>query len=63
LLGGHLEAKITDMGVAKLMQSGNRSSMTEVPGTPDLMTPESITQKPVYGPSLDVFSYGELLLI
>ena len=62
LLGGHLEAKITDLGVAKVMQTDNRSSMTKVPGTPDFMPPESITQKAVYGPSLDVFSFGGVIL-
>ena len=62
LLGGHLEAKITDLGVAKVMQTDGKSSMTKVPGTPDFMPPESITQKPVYGPSLDVFSYGGVVL-
>ncbi|XP_065905417.1 receptor-interacting serine/threonine-protein kinase 4-like isoform X2 [Dysidea avara] len=62
LLGRSLEAKITDLGVTKVMRTDGKSSMTKVPGTPDFMPPESITQKPVYGPSLDVFSYGGVIL-
>ena len=62
LLGGHLEAKITDLGVAKVMQVDNKSSMTKIPGTPDFMPPEALTKRPVYGPPLDVFSYGGVVL-
>ncbi|XP_065916283.1 uncharacterized protein [Dysidea avara] len=62
LLGGHLEAKITDLGVAKVMQTDNKMTMTKIPGTPDFMPPEALAQKPVYGPSLDVFSYGGVAL-
>ena len=62
LLGRSLEAKITDLGVAKVMQVDNKSSMTKIPGTPDFMPPEALTKRPVYGPPLDVFSYGGVVL-
>ena len=62
LLGGHLEAKITDLGVAKVVHTDNKTSMTKVPGTPDFMPPETLTRKPVYGPPLDIFSYGGVVL-
>ena len=62
LLGGHLEAKITDLGVAKVMKSDNQKTMTKLPGTPDFMPPEALSTRPVYGPSLDVFSYGGVIL-
>ena len=62
LLGGHLEAKITDLGVAKVIQTDNKTSMTKIPGTPDFMPPEALTKRPVYGPPLDVFSYGGVVL-
>ena len=62
LLGGHLEAKITDLGVAKVIKSENNKTMTKLPGTPDFMPPEALRKKPVYGPSLDVFSYGGVIL-
>ena len=62
LLGVHLEAKITDMGVAKVVRSDNQKTMTQLPGTPDFMPPEPLSVTPVYGPSLDVFSYGGVIL-
>ena len=62
LLSGRLEAKITDLGVAKTMQLDSKMTMTKIPGTPDFMPPEALTKKPVYGPSLDVFSYGGVAL-
>ena len=62
LLGYHLEAKITDLGVAKVMMSDNQKTMTKLPGTPDFMPPEALGIRPVYGPSLDVFSYGGVIL-
>jgi len=62
LLGEHLEAKITDLGVAKAMLTDSKTSMTKIPGTPDFMPPEALVQKPVYGPSLDIFSYGGVAL-
>jgi len=62
LLGGRLEAKITDLGVAKVMQTDNIMTMTKVPGTPDFMPPEALVKRPVYGPPLDVFSYGGVAL-
>ena len=61
-MGGHLEAKITDLGVAKVVKADGTSTMTKIPGTPDFMPPEALAKKPVYGPSLDIFSYGGLIL-
>ena len=62
LLSYRLEAKITDLGVAKVMKSNNQNTMTKLPGTPDFMPPEALSRRPVYGPSLDVFSYGGIIL-
>ena len=62
LLSYRLEAKITDLGVAKVVMSENQKTMTKLPGTPDFMPPEALSIKPVYGPSLDVFSYGGVIL-
>ena len=62
LLGYRLEAKITDLGVAKVVKSDNQKTMTKLPGTPDFMPPEALSIRPVYGPSLDVFSYGGVIL-
>ena len=62
LLGYRLEAKITDLGVAKVVRSDNKKTMTKIPGTPDFMPPEALSKRPVYGPALDVFSYGGVIL-
>ena len=64
LLVGCLEAKITGLGAAKVMQTGAhyRTTMTKVPGMPDFMPPEALTTNSRYGPSLDIFSYGGVVL-
>ena len=63
LLGGHLETKITDVGIAKVVKlSNDQKTMTKQPGTLDFMPPEALTIRPVYEPSLDVFSYGGVIL-
>jgi len=62
LLGGCLEAKITDLGVAKVMQTTDTRTMTKAPGTTDYMPPECLTDRPVYRLSLDIFSYGGVIL-
>ena len=62
LLGRCLEAKITDLGVAKVMQTTDTKTMTKAPGTTDFMPPECLADRPVYGVSLDVFSYGGVIL-
>ena len=62
LLSYHLEAKITDLGVAKVLRNDNQMTMTKLPGTPDFMPPEALGTKPVYGPPLDIFSYGGVIL-
>ena len=62
LLSYRLEAKITDLGVAKVLMDDNQKTMTKLPGTPDFMPPEALSTKPVYGPPLDVFSFGGVIL-
>ena len=62
LLSYRLEAKITDLGVAKVVQTSNQKTMTKAPGTPDYMPPEALSKRPLYGPSLDIFSYGGVML-
>ena len=61
LLGADLEAKISDMGVAKVLQC-NAKTMTKAPGTPDFMPPESLDDRLQYGLPLDIFSYGAVTL-
>ena len=59
LLSYRLEAKITNVGVAKVIQTTNT---TKAPGSTDFMSPESLADRPVYGVPLDVFSYGGVIL-
>ena len=62
LLCFHLRAKITDLGVAKVMQTTDTKTLTQAPGTHDFMPPESLANKPVYGLPLDIFSFGGVIL-
>ena len=62
LLCYHLRAKITDLGVAKVMQATDSKTLTQAPGTNDFMPPECLANKPVYGLPLDIFSFGGVVL-
>lgn len=58
LVTSHLEAKITDLGLAKGVLMESMKTLTKAPGTKDFMPPEAFDEEPVYGPPLDVFSFG-----
>ena len=58
LVTSHLEAKVTDLGLAKGVLLENADKLTKEPGTRDFMPPEAFDEKPEYGPPLDVFSFG-----
>ena len=62
LLSSRLEAKITDLGVSKVIRMGNAQTMTRAPGTIDFMPPEALVDRPVYNLPIDVFSYGGVVL-
>ena len=62
LLTAHHVAKISDLGVAKVIKADSRKTMTKAPGTVDFMPPESLANSPVYGPPMDVFSFGGIIL-
>lgn len=58
-------AKIADLGVAKLIKADSektKSRLTTAPGTQDFMPPEALSDDPRYDTSLDVFSYGGIIL-
>ena len=60
-----LVAKIADLGVAKginVDDKGSKRYQTKVPGTMDFMPPETFADKPQYDVTLDVFSYGGIML-
>ena len=62
LLTAHHVAKISDLGVAKVIRADSRRTMTKAPGTIDFMPPEALDKSPVYGPPMDVFSFGGIIL-
>ena len=62
LLCDHHRAKISDLGVAKAMYATDAKTLTQNPGTNVFMPPESLSSKPVYGLSLDIFSFGGVIL-
>ena len=62
LLNTLLRAKISDLGVAKVVKTNNKKSLTKIPGTADFMPPEALLDAPIYNTSLDVFSYGGVVL-
>ena len=62
LLTAHHVAKISDLGVAKVIKADSKKTMTKAPGTVDFMPPEALDDSPMYGPSLDVFSFAGIVL-
>ena len=62
LLTCQFVAKISDLGVAKVIAPDNQKTKTRAPGTVDFMGPEALLDSPKYGPPLDVFSYGGVIL-
>ena len=61
LLTSEFVAKISDLGVAKVIQADSKTK-TRAPGTVDFMPPEALLEIPEYGPPLDIFSYGGVIL-
>ena len=66
LLTNAMRAKISDLGVAKIIdltpeQMSQRTS-TQAPGTPCYMPPEALVSRPKYTSKLDIFSYGILMI-
>ena len=63
-------AKIADMGVAKVFAAGCEMYATHVPGTPVYAAPETypvmrnfeVVGDAKYGPKVDIFSFGVVLL-
>ena len=59
LLSSNLKAKISDMGGARFSDS---SKLTMTPGTPVFMPPEAKVETPQYDTSIDIFSYGIIMI-
>ncbi len=64
LLTSSMTAKISDLGVAKILSIKPQqiSHMTQTPGTPAYMPPEVMVANPKYNSSVDVFSFGILMI-
>ena len=62
LLTAHHVAKISDLGVAKVIKADSRKTLTKAPGTVDFMPLEALSTSPVYGPPMDVFSFAGITL-
>ena len=64
LLTHNMEAKISDLGVARMLNLSplQVSRMTKAPGTPAYMPPEVMVANPNYDTSVDEFSYGVLMI-
>ena len=63
---GHLVAKISDLGTAKMVRADSKqtkSKLTTAPGTVHFMPPEALEEDdPVYGTPVDVFSFAGVAL-
>ena len=64
LLSANLTAKISDLGVARILNMSpmQASRMTQIPGTPAYMPPEAMLANPKYDSSVDVFSLGVMMI-
>ena len=59
-----MTAKISDLGVARILNLTplQVTHMTQTPGTPAYMPPEVMEANPKYDTSVDVFSYGAMMI-
>ena len=62
LLTSHMQAKISDLGQAKLLERTSTSRQTTVPGNLCYMPPEAMVSRPRYSTKIDIFSFGVLIL-
>ncbi len=64
LLTPNMTAKISDLGVARILNLTllQVSRMTQTPGTPAFMPPEVMVANPKYNTSVDEFSYGIMMI-
>jgi DNA-binding beta-propeller fold protein YncE len=62
LLTKDLRAKIADLGQAIVKQYNHRQYMSQAPGTLCYMPPEVLKFNPKYDQSIDIFSFGVLIL-
>lgn len=61
LLTASMQAKIADLGTARMIGS-HRMQHTPMPGAPPFMPPEANAAEPKYDSKLDIFSFGHVML-
>ncbi len=66
LLATNMSAKISDLGVAKILNlcpaEMGLMTQTQTPGTPIYMPPEAIVARPKYTNKVDIYSYGVMII-
>ena len=62
LLTENLQAKVADLGVARVIDKSAVGKLSVAPGAFDYMPPEALSVNPVYNNRLDTFSLGHLML-
>ena len=64
LLTADMKAKLSDLGVARIVDISplQVSRMMQTPGTAAFIPPEVMTANPKYDTSVDVFSYGVIMI-
>ena len=58
-----LQAKVTDFGMTRAMDPSKMSRKSSMKGTQAFMSPEALVDPPKYDEKLDVFSYGNVVII
>ena len=58
LVSKNMEAKITDLGLAKALEAISKEQLSTAPGNTAHMPPEALQSKPEYSTKLDIFSFG-----
>ena len=62
LISRSMEAKITDFGTYRILETNKETPMSSVPGTPDFMPPEALIFSVEYKEEIDIFSFGCIML-
>ena len=63
LIDAGIRAKVTDFGMSKLIElNSHMTGLTKCPGTPAYMSPEALSDPPVYTEKLDCFQAGVLMI-
>ena len=62
LLTSDMRAKISDLGMATILNLTPRARMTTAPGTQSYMPPEALKHNPIYDAKIDCFSYGVMIV-